>query len=370
MMHALVLLAALTAHPVTLADGRRFELSLPAEYELHVAAEGLRRVRFMAMAPDGRLFVTDMYSRTDNKRGKVYVLEGFDRESGRLAKATPYITGLRNPNSIAFHKGWLYVALTDRLVRYRYEAGSSQPSGEPQVLATFPDHGLDYKHGGWHLTRTIAIGTDDKIYVSVGSSCNACEEKEDVRATVLEMSLDGSNRRFFATGLRNAVGLKFVGDTLYATNMGADHLGDAAPNDTLYALTRDADYGWPYCFVTPKGIFPDPRFSATPAKCARVPAPLAKFPAHASPLGLEHFSDGSFLVALHGSSKKSLDRGYRVVRVLPNGTIEDFMTGFLRNGTVFGRPADVLKLNDDELFVTDDYAGVVYYVRKTNSPRK
>ena len=83
-------------------------------------------------------------------------------------------------------------------VRYRYENGSTKPTGEPQVLATFPDYGLSYKYGGWHLTRTIAVGPNNKIYVSVGSSCNACEEKEDVRASVLEMDPDGKNKRHFA----------------------------------------------------------------------------------------------------------------------------------------------------------------------------
>ena len=66
------------------------------------------------------------------------------------------------------------------------------------MLATFPDYGLGYKYGGWHLTRTIAVGGNGKIYVSVGSSCNACEEKEAVRASILEMDADGKNQRHFA----------------------------------------------------------------------------------------------------------------------------------------------------------------------------
>lgn len=313
------------------------------------------------MSPDHRLFVTDMYNRTDNKRGKVYVLDGFDPKTHKFAKITPYLEHLRNPNSIAFHDGWLYIALTEKLVRYRYVDGSMRPSGEPEVLATFPDYGLDYKYGGWHLTRTIAIGPNEKLYVSVGSSCNACIEKEEIRATVMEMNLDGSAKRFFARGLRNAVGLKFVGTTLFATNMGADHLGDSAPRDALYALKDGADYGWPKCYVTNKGIRPDPRFKATAKDCANVPKPLATFPAHASPLGLESIGKSDFLVALHGASKVELDHGYRVVRVT-NGTVEPFMSGFLNGTKIEGRPADVLRYDDHSFFVTDDYAGILYYV--------
>jgi glucose/arabinose dehydrogenase len=340
-------------------------LTAPRGYEIKVAAADLRRVRFMAMSPDHRLFVTDMYNRTDNKRGKVYVLDGFNRATGRFAKVTPYLANLRNPNSIAFHDGWLYLALTDRLVRYRYVAGSMKAARDPEVMATFPDYGLDYKYGGWHLTRTIAIGPNGKLYVSVGSSCNACVEKEDVRATVMEMNLDGSARRFFATGLRNAVGLKFVGNTLYATNMGADHLGDNAPRDALYALRDGANYGWPRCYVTKSAILPDPKFKATAKECANVPRPLATFPAHASPLGIESLGPNDFLVALHGSSKKSLDHGYRVARVR-NGVVEDFITGFLKGTKIVGRPADILHFDDRSFFVTDDYAGMIYYVVATS----
>ena len=253
MLVVLLALVSLVPHKLTLADGRRITLNAPQGYDVRVAAEGLRRVRFMAMSPDGRLFVTDMYNRTDNSRGKVYVLDGFDRKTKRFAKVSTYLEKLRNSNSIAFYtdasgSDWIYVALTDQLVRYPYKRGAMSPNGKPQVIATFPAYGLDYKYGGWHLTRTIAFGPNGKVYVSVGSSCNACDEKEAIRATVVEMNPDGSGQRFFVTGLRNAVGLKFDGPTLYATNMGADHLGDHAPADALHALKDGADYGWPQCY--------------------------------------------------------------------------------------------------------------------------
>ena len=223
---------------ITLAKGKSFTLNLAEGFEINVAVEGLKRVRFMAKSPDNRIFVTDMYNLTDNKRGAVYILDGFDNNTKRFNRVIPYLTGLRNPNSVAFYTDangtdWFYLALTDRLVRYRYQTGSNKPTGEPEVLATFPDYGLEYKYGGWHLTRTIAVGGNRKIYVSVGSSCNACEEKEEVRATIIEMDPDGKNNRYFARGLRNAVGLRWVDGTLYATNMGSDHLGPNRPADTM-----------------------------------------------------------------------------------------------------------------------------------------
>jgi len=367
----------LTPHHIALANGKSFDLNLPRGYEISIAAQGLKRVRFMTLSPDNRLFVTDMYNKADNRRGVVYILEQFDPETRQFKKITKYLTGLRNPNNCAFYtdaagKSWLYLPLTDRLVRYPYQSGDNAPSGQPQVLATFPDYGLGYKYGGWHLTRTVLVGGDRKIYVAVGSSCNACEEKEEVRASILQMDPDGKNQRYFARGLRNAVGLRWTESRLYATNMGSDHLGPNRPADTFYALEDGKNYGWPYCFQVGPRIYPDPKFNTgANFDCRKVPAALTPFPAHSSPLGFEHFDsrnssdlNGSFLVALHGSTKKSLGRGYRVVKIVEStGAMEDFITGFFEPPLMInGRPADVFSFGKDAFLVTDDYSGVVYYI--------
>ena len=361
----------LVPHHITLANGKSFDLNLPEGFEIAVAAQGLKRVRFMARSPDNRIFVTDMYNLTDNSRGVVYILDQFDPATRQFKKITKYLSGLRNPNSVAFYTDrngvdWFYLALTDRLVRYRYESGKDSPNGEPQVLATFPDYGLGYKYGGWHLTRTVLIGGNGKLYVSVGSSCNACEEKEEVRASILEMDPDGKNQRHFARGLRNAVGLRWLNGRLYATNMGADHLGVDRPADTFYAMQTVANYGWPYCFQSGPRVYFDPKFNpgGTKFDCGKVPAALVAFPAHSSPLGFDFF-DNAFLVALHGSTRKSLRRGYRVVRVSEarRGVTEDFLTGFFESPVkINGRPADIFNFDRNGFLLTDDNGGVVYYV--------
>ena len=359
-----------------------FDLNLPEGFAISVAVQGLKRVRFMAQSPDGRIFVTDMHNLTDNRKGVVYILDSFDPVTKSFKTVKPYLTGLRNPNSVAFltdDKGvnWFYLALTDHLLRYKYFKGEQRPSGSPEVIATFPDYGLSYKYGGWHLTRTITIGGNGKLYVSVGSSCNACEEKEEVRASILEMDPDGKNQRTFARGLRNAVGLRWVRDSLFATNMGSDHLGDHKPADTMYQVKPEANYGWPYCFQSGAGRFPDVKFNPGSRKlnCRQVPQAYAAFDAHSSPLGLAYFDAhpddtlaDTFLVALHGSTRKSLKRGYRVVQ-LARGRVRtdppaDFITGFLAAGKVNGRPVDILSFVEGGFLLTDDYAGVVYYVYK------
>jgi len=343
----------------------------------------------MARSPDGRIFVTDMYNKTDNSRGVVYILDEFNPAKSSFGKVTTYLRSLRNPNSIAFYRDdngvdWLYLALTDHLIRYKYTAGENEPTSKPEILASFPDYGLDYKYGGWHLTRTIAIGPNNKIYVSVGSSCNACEEKEEVRASVLEMDPDGSNQKYIAHGLRNAVGLRWIDGSLYATNMGADHLGVDKPADTMYVLKKGTNYGWPYCYQSGTARLADPKFNpgGKKLKCTNVPLAFAAFDAHSSPLGFEFFNGSdmgpvpksgeggwlrdSFFVALHGSTRKSLARGYRVVRLPPGrknaDAPEDFINGFIAAGRINGRPVDLLSFGIDGFLLTDDYAGVIYYV--------
>ena len=286
------------------------------------------------------------------------------------------MTGLKNPNSVQFYtdssgQDWLYLAETHQLTRRKFTQGEIKPTAKAEVLATFPDYGLSYKYGGWHLTRTIAVGGNGKIYVSVGSSCNACVEKEKVRATVLEMNPDGSEQKIYATGLRNAVGLKWVGKFLFATNQGADHLGKHKPDETFYALKRDADYGWPSCYSSNGKIFADPKFKR-PAGCKNVPPPYAYFPSHSSALGFDYFDHpntddtikNSFLVALHGSTDATIGHGYKIVIMRKGQKLETFMDGFLVGNKVNGRPADIYRIDANSFYLSDDKGGVVYYVRK------
>ena len=253
------------SHTLTYAPGRQITLELPEPFDINVAATGLKRVRFFAKAPDGRIFVTGMRNLSDNRLGSVFILDGWDERAHRFARVTHYLDHLRNPNNLTFwtdpatKQSWLYLPLTDRLVRYKYNAGDKSPASSPETLVRFPDYGLHYKYGGWHLTRTVAV-VDlhglTRIFVSVGSSCNYCKEDEVLRASVVSMDPDGKNQRIEAQGLRNAVDLRQVskldGGAVFATNMGDDHLGDKLPEDTFFELATEAtptpNYGWPTCY--------------------------------------------------------------------------------------------------------------------------
>jgi glucose/arabinose dehydrogenase len=255
---------AQTSHVLTYAPGKQITLKLPDSFDIDIAASGLRRVRFFAKSPDGRVFVTGMHDISDNRLGSVFILDGWDEKSKRFIRITHYLDHLRNPNNLAFwtdpatHQSWLYLPLTDRLVRYKYNTGDSKPGSAPETLILFPQYGLNYKYGGWHLTRTVAVAEINggpRIFVSAGSSCNYCREDEVLRAAVVSMDPDGKDQRIEAQGLRNAVDLQQVpelGDGIFATNMGDDHLGDKLPEDTFFQLAAGAnpapDYGWPTCY--------------------------------------------------------------------------------------------------------------------------
>jgi glucose/arabinose dehydrogenase len=260
----------LQPHTLTYAPGKSITLSLPATLDINVAASGLHRVRFLAQSGDGRIFATGMYNLADNTRGSIFILDGWNPQTHTFTHVIHYLDHLRNPNNLAFytdpttHQTWLYLPLTDRLVRYKYHPGDNAPTSPPQILARFPDYGLNYKYGGWHLTRTVAFATlhgRTRLYLTTGSSCDYCREREVIRATLSVIDPDGAHWQILAHGLRNAVDLQYTplldGGALFATNMGDDHLGDHLPEDTFFELDSNnrpasspPNYGWPTCYFT------------------------------------------------------------------------------------------------------------------------
>ncbi len=360
---------------VGLSNGKKFSLSIPQHYTLSAAAQGFRHARFMAFAPDGRLFLGDITSANDASTGKVYVLDSFDEQSGMFKSQQVYLSNLRNPNSIAFYTDdsgttWIYVALTDKLVRYKYAAGQNVPASEAQTIITLPGTPPVVANGFWHFTRTIIIH-DNTIYLSIGSSCNSCEQTDSNRAVILKMNPDGSNQQTIASGLRNAVGIDFVGNDLFATANEIDNLGNDKPDDLLYKIVPGANYGWPYCYQSAGKIYADvsQKWKQT-FNCSIVPVSWAAFMPHSAPLGLAYFDNNfadpllknSFLIALHGATETSLPNGNEVVMARQGTTPVKILSGFLQSGKRFGRPVDVQVRNNNSFFVSDDLNGVIYYL--------
>lgn len=250
---------------------------------------------------------------------------------------------------------------------------------------------FDLPGGGRHFTRTILFlppPEQDKLLISVGSSCDACEENDWRRAKILLAEGEGGSLRAFASGLRNAVFMRLHPETgdIWATEMGRDHLGDELPPDEINIIRAGYDYGWPHCYGN---NLPDREF-ATPAAWAvsckdKTPSRI-DIPAHSAPLGLDFFPSrgwpekyqGSLLVALHGSWNRSVPAGYKIslLRFAEGGAYlgqEDFVTGWLTGkNSSLGRPVDIRIMPDGVLYISDDKAGVIYRLAlrgKMDSPR-
>ncbi|TAD91800.1 MAG: glucose/sorbosone dehydrogenase [Bacteroidetes bacterium] len=366
---------------ISLQNGLRFTLQIPAGYRISVAAQGLKRPRFFAKTPDGRLLLTDMYDRSDNKKGRVWLLHGWNQAQKKFDSVSAFLSNLHNPNQVAFYNNgaqwYLYTAETGQLTMRPYTNGSLQGSNQSKTIAQFPNYGLSYKYGGWHLTRSLAFH-QNKLYVSIGSSCNACVEKEAIRASVVEMNPDGSRATTFASGLRNAVGMCWVGNRLWVTNMGRDLLGPDKPQDQLLEIVPGTHYGWPFYYQYRQKIELDKTMKDSARTEGLKPPPLAfaAFAAHTAPLGLTSISNSSqpalnnkFLVALHGSTSVWRQRGNQVVLVTGPNKYTPFVTGFLQGKTErerYGRPCDVMQWAPDAYFISDDKNGVVYYLWKAD----
>ncbi len=336
-------------------------IQLPAGFRIRLYAAGLSDPRFLLFTETGDLLVS---SRRENA---VFLLEPDRNGDGRSDATRPLVTGLHSPQGLDLHEGWLYIGETDRLQRRRYDPATRE-LGPAHVLVG------DLPGGGRHYTRTVRVGPDGRLYVSVGSSCNVCEEEDPRRAALLRYALDGSGEELYATGLRNSVGFDWRHGTgeLYAVDNGRDLLGDDFPPEELNRIEAGGFYGWPYASGD---RVPDPEFGPRDPDKVRASLPPAHaMTAHAAPLGI-HFYRGSALperyrgaafVAQHGSWNRTRKSGYRVIALFfdDRGAIreEDFAVGWELDEDVIGRPVDVAEGPDGALYVSDDYAGAIYRI--------
>ena len=332
--------------------GRR--LFVPAGFQVSLFAEGLSGPRAMALAPDGAVYVSLSSS------GVILRLKDADgdgdADSSRVVRSK-----LNGPYGLAFRGDTLYFAEVTSVKRLN--PGATEPV---TLISGLPS--------GGHSTRTIVFGPDQRMYLSVGSSCNLCPDTNPLRAAVFQYSLDGKSRRVFATGLRNSVGLAFHPESgeLWATNNDRDNLGDDVPPERINILQEDGWYGWPYCYLpnTPNPDAPQPARA-----CGDVEPPAITFQAHSAPLGMRFYTANGFpagyrgdaFVAYHGSWNRTVPTGAKVVRVeVENGrpvSIDDFVVGWqLPSGSRWGRPVDVLVASDGALLISDDQGGRIWRV--------
>lgn len=335
-------------------------IQLPPGFGISVFAEGLLGPRMMAVGPDEQLYVAERAA------GRIVRLP--DRDGDGVADGVEIVAdGLNAPSSIAFYQdGSLYVGETTQILRLSDPDGDGLFQERETIIEGLPE--------GGHNTRTVLFSPDwAYLYVSVGSSCNVCEEADARRATLVRYLPDGSDEQIYARGLRNAVGIVFRPgtDELWATNNGRDWLGDDQPPETIYKVQQGDDAGWPRCHA---GRIIDPEFGQE-GSCEGVLDPAVEMQAHSAPLGLTFYTGEQFpkawsglFVGFHGSWNRSTPTGYKVIHVPVDengqaGPVQDFAAGWLRqDGSQWGRPVDVQTGSDGSLFVSDDGAGFIYRI--------
>lgn len=336
-------------------------LRVPDGFRLEVYSSDVPLARWPLATDAGDLIV----SRT--RANAVVLLERDRNGDGRPDAVRELLPNLAAPHGLALRDGWLYVGERTGIGRVRFDVASGRVTGAYERIVD------DLTGDGFHQTKTIGFGPDGWLYLTQGSTCNACVEEDPRRATMMRMRPDGSEREVYASGLRNSVGFDWApwDGALYATENGRDLLGDGFPPDELNRIERARFYGWPY--VNGVGV-PDPDFGVrAPAQAPDAVPPVHAFRPHNAPLGIHFLRQGlppgyerTALVALHGSWNRSTLDGYKVVALdwLADGTIRerDFLTGFLGSDGVLGRPAGIVQGPDGAIFVTDDYAGVVYRI--------
>jgi glucose/arabinose dehydrogenase len=339
----------------------RSRIRVPEGFEIGLYASGLPSARMLRFTSEGDLLVSQP------GQNRVTLVEHDADGDGRADGVRSLLEDLTAPHGLDLHDGWLYVGEGDAVRRIRFDPERGETVGELERVVELPA-------GGRHWTRTVRIGPDGRLYVSVGSSCNVCEEVDPRRAALLRYQPDGSEPEIFATGLRNAVGFDWrpQDGALYATDNGRDLLGDDFPPCELNRVVAGGFYGWPYA----NGAnLPDPDFGdAAPERIAEAIPPEHGFRPHNAPLGITFVRGsqvpadyrGAALVALHGSWNRTRKDGYKVVSLhwQGDGSIEerDFVTGFELDEDVIGRPVDVAEGPDGAFYVSDDYAGAIYRV--------
>ena len=332
-------------------------LYVPSGFNVNLFAEDLDGARSLALGPGGAVFVTL------STEGDIVRLVDTDGDGIANTRNT-VLSGLSYPFGLAFRGDTMYFA--EQTAVRRLDPGATTP------VTLIPDIPT-----GGHVTRTLAFGPDDLLYVAIGSSCNVCDDAPPL-AAVTRYNLDGSNPHTFATGLRNSVGMAFHPTTgeLWANNNDRDGLGDDQPPEHLNILQDGRWYGWPQCYLPGEA---NPEYQD--ADCSGVEPPALTFQAHAAPLGLAFYTSAMFpaeyqgdaFMTYHGSWNRSVAVGAAVVRVhVQNGrpaAIDDFITGWqLADGSRWGRPVSLLEMPDGALLVSDDLGGRIWRVSFGQSP--
>ncbi len=350
-------------------DARIAQLRAAPGFAVDVFARDLGHARMLLAAPDGTVYLTRP------EQQDVMMLRDTDGD-GRADQQRVVASNLKGVHGLALRGDQLYLAGNQRVWRARRNADGTL--GTPRLLVD------DLPSGAQHPNRTIAFGPDGMLYLSIGSSCNACDETDPEHATMLRADADLRSREVFARGLRNTIGFDWHPATgeLWGMDHGSDMRGDDLPPEELNRLTRGAHYGWPWAFGKQQPDYvtgPPPGGESLEAFAARTQPAVMTYTAHAAPIGMVFYDGDAFpadhrgdaFVVMRGSWNRFPAVGYELVRVdfdergQPRG-FETMVSGFLVEGgrAHFGRLAGITQAPDGSILFSDDTNGMVYRLHR------
>jgi glucose/arabinose dehydrogenase len=375
------------------------QLKVPSGFTIAPFATGLAKARIIRVAPNGDIFASE------TRAGRVIVLRP-SKDGSRVEQKDVYASDLRSPFGIAFYPAgdnprWVYVATTETVVRFPYRNGDTVAQDKPETIVS----GLPA--GGNHISRDIVFSKDgSQMFVSVGSASNVGEElgkmdaaglrkwiaqkppgaawgNEYERAAVLAFDPAGKNRRIYASGIRNCVGMAIepTSGDLYCSTNERDMLGDDLVPDYITRVREGAFYGWPWYYI---GNNEDPRHkSERPDLKGKVTVPDILIQPHSASLEMMFYTGeqfpsdykGSIFAAEHGSWNRAKRTGYKIIRGImkdgkPTGEYEDFVTGFvIDHASAWGRPVGVAQMKDGSLIFSEDGNSTIWRVTyRTGAP--
>lgn len=350
---------------VTPTSDRIGELKVPDGFSVKPFAQGLGNSRIIAVSKRGHIYVSR------REEGDVLLLKDEDVD-GKADTAPVKVAARAQTHGLAIKDNRLYlVTVKEVFVADIRQDGTLGPL--KLIIGDLPD-------AGQHPNRVMAFGPDGMLYISVGSTCNACNESNAENATILRASPDGKSRTIFASGLRNTIGFDWHPDTgeLWGLDHGIDLLGDEVQPEELNRLEQGKQYGWPHVFG--KGdLYPqsNPVGGLTKEQWRDQSQPMViGYTAHAAPMQMMFYNGQAFpadfagdaFATMRGSWNRNPASGYEVVRIrFENGepqSIEPFLTGFLTEGgkAHFARPVGLAMAKDGSLLMADDANGVIYRI--------
>ncbi|WP_292966714.1 PQQ-dependent sugar dehydrogenase [Nitrosomonas sp.] len=332
------------------------KIKLPPGFSISVWAK-VPDARTMALGDQGTVFVGSKAA------GNVYAIT--EKEGSRQVHIIA--SKLKMPTGVAFHDGALFVSSVNKILRFDHiEVTLDQPAPARIITA-------DYPKETYHAERFMAFGPDGRLYVSIGSSCNACEDNSDHFALISRIQPDGTGYEIFAKGVRNSEGFDWhpITKELWFTDISREWMGDNLPPDELnHASGSGLHFGYPYCYGKEVS---DPKLGAK-RDCNKFTPPAIELNPHVAPMGIRFYNGtmfpteyhNSIFIAEHGSWNRSRKVGYQIERVQLNANKiikkETFAEGWLQENQAWGRPVDILVMSDGALLVSDDMAGVIYRI--------